>query len=97
MRAIGLERVQIGQQIVDLLLIERVAEAGHHVAPVKDGLLNVLIGGGQSAGQIGLAKYAFESRSVQRSLLVGVVATGALLLIEQVAAQLLRIQLAQWL
>jgi hypothetical protein len=73
-----LERLQIGDEVVDLSFIEDVAEWRHHGTPSEDVLADVLVGERDSAGQRLLVIQALQSGTVQWFCRVGVVADGAL-------------------
>ena len=57
------QRVQVGHQVVQLLLRDGFSHRRHHIAPTDDRLLDEPIGCGQPARQEFLVKNIFEARS----------------------------------
>jgi hypothetical protein len=88
-----LQRVEIGEEIVELLLGERAADGGHHIAAAENGLADESFVGGQTAGQELLLEQAFEAGAILSGDGVRVVAGGASLLIEMASGGLLRVQI----
>ena len=93
-RSVGIsQRVEVGDQIVELLLGEAAAGGGHHVAPVENGLPHEAFVGGQSARQKRFLEEALQDGPVLPGNGMRVVARCAGLLINVAAGRLLRVQL----
>src|SRR5712691_1086409 len=84
------QRVQVGQQIVDLLLFQGVLESRHIATAEHDGVAGAVIIGGGAAGQRLLAKDALQSRPLSPAGGVGVVTGDAACIIDGLAALFLR-------
>ena len=80
------QRVQVGEEIIELLLREGTANGGHHVAAGEDGLENESFVGGQSAGQKWFLEKALQAGSVLSGDRVRIV-TGCTILLIQVASR----------
>src|SRR5450432_2532276 len=85
-----LQRMQVGYQVRQLLVVELAVEGGHHGASAEDGRGDAVVVCGRATGQIGLLVEGLEAGAVQCLLVRGVVAAGAGRLIDVVAARLLR-------
>jgi len=91
--AVSLQRVQVGQEIVHLLLIEHLAKALHFAAAVTNDFAHALIIGRQSAErQVLLLENAFHARALLAARRVGLVAAVAILVVEPPSGRLLRIE-----
>lgn len=55
--------MQVGQDVLDLVLINLVGESGHHAPPLDNTLDHVLVSGGEPAGKVVLLEKLFESRA----------------------------------
>jgi hypothetical protein len=87
--------VQIGEQILKLLVAEGIDEFGHQVASVEDDGGYALVVGRCAAGQILLLVESLEPGPVERAIGVGVVAAGAVRDINLVSGSFLRSELAE--
>jgi len=58
------QRVQVGEEIVELLLREGATHGGHHAAAGEDGLADESFVGGQAAGQEWFLEEALQARAV---------------------------------
>jgi hypothetical protein len=86
--------VQVGQQIVDLLIIQERVESRHVPTTQLNGVPHVPIGCGHSTGKFLLAEHAYEWRTLERLVLVRVVTQRTICLEQRSSAPLLRIQRA---
>jgi hypothetical protein len=85
--------VQIGQQVVDLLLSENLGVAGHLVAAETDHVGDAVVVGGHAAhGQILPAEDTFHAGTLPSARRVGRVAAVAIVVIDPAASDLLRIE-----
>lgn len=86
------QRVQVGEEIVELLLGEGVADGRHHVAAGEDGLAHESFVGGQPAGQKWFLEKALEAGPVLSRDGMRVVAGCTVLLIQMPTGSLLSVQ-----
>jgi hypothetical protein len=70
--------VKIGEQILKLLVAERIADRGHHVSSSEDDGGDTLVIRGRAAGQIFLLIESLETRAMQRVIAVRIVAAGTM-------------------
>src|SRR5713226_6174665 len=92
-RAVSLQRVQVGQEIVHLLLIEHLAKPLHFAAAVTNDFAHAVIIGRQSAErQVLLLENAFHARALLAARGVGLMAAVAILVVEPPSGRLLRIE-----
>jgi hypothetical protein len=84
----ALQRVEVSEEVVELLWAESASGGGHHVTAVEDGLADEAFIGGQAARQEGVLEEALEARAVLAWNGVGVVASGAGLPVELAAVGL---------
>ena len=88
-----LQRVQIGEEVVDLFLGEHLAEAFHLVAAQADDVADpVIIRGHSACAQVLVLKNAFKARAFAIFGRISGVATFAVLIVNVAARGLLRIQ-----
>ena len=87
-----LEGVKVGEEVLDLLGGEDVAESGHVGLAVLDDLGDAIIVGGQTAGQILPLEHMFEAGTLQILGGVSFVAAGAIIIEDAAAGGLLRIE-----
>jgi len=87
-----LQAVKVREEIVELLLGERAADGGHHVAAAENGLADESFVGGHSAGQKLFLEQPFETGAILSGNRVGIMAGRAGLLIEMASGGLLGIQ-----
>jgi hypothetical protein len=88
----GSQRVQIGKEIVELLLGEGATDGGHHVAAGENRLTNESFVGRQPTGQKLLLEKALQAGPVLSGDGVRVVARCAVLLIQMPTRSLLSVQ-----
>jgi len=69
--------VEVGGQVVEVLLVHGVAHGGHEVAAVDDGVEDAVVVGGGAAGEEGLFVEAEEGGAVEVAGAAVVVADGA--------------------
>ena len=86
--------MQIGEQIIHLLIIQNIGVGRHHVATFQDGGPNAIVIGGRTAGKVRLLEHSLEAGTMQCLFAIGIVALRALLLVNGVAAHLRGRQLA---
>jgi hypothetical protein len=91
-RCSSLKRVEVDEEIVELLLGERGADGGHHVAAAEDGLAHESFVRGQTARQEWFFEETLQAGAVLSGDRVGVVAGGASLLIQMATRGLLGVQ-----
>ena len=84
--------MEIGDEIVQLLLAKGAARGGHHVAAVEDGLADKAFVGWQTAGQERFLEDTLEAGAVFAGDGMRVVAGRAGLLVDVAAAGLLGVQ-----
>lgn len=60
---IGLQRVQVRHQLLELLLIQLIGKTGHHIASAQDALLHMLVRRRETTGQIFFLVELLESWS----------------------------------
>ena len=83
--------MKVGKNVVDVLLVDVVAQGGHQAPSMNDGCGDAFIRCRGSAGKRGLLKDAEQGRPVQRSAFAVVMAGGAACLEDIVAVGLLGI------
>lgn len=84
--------MQIRDQVLKLLLVDRVAQTRHHIAAADDALLNKLVVGDQAARQVFLLIQPFQGRPLSAAGTVSAVAHGTVKLIDAPAMGLLWVQ-----
>jgi hypothetical protein len=89
---VRLQRVQVGEEIVELLLGECAADGRHHAAAGENGLADESFVGGQAAGQEWFLEETLQARAVLSRDGVRVVAGRTILLINMAATRLSRVQ-----
>lgn len=87
--------MQVSKQIVELLVTQRIAEAGHHVSPAQDDGGDTLVIRGGAARQIFLLIKSLQARSMQRVVTVRVMAAGAVRHVDLVSRGFLRSEFIQ--
>jgi len=87
-----LQRVEVGEEVVKLLLREGAADGWHHVAAIEDRLADESFVGGQPAGQKWLFKKALQAGAVLSRDRMSVVAGRTILEIQMASRGLLSIQ-----
>jgi len=84
--------MQIRHQVIELLLTERVAETGHHVAAADDRLFHKLVIRDQAAGQVRLLKQPFQAGPPRCLGAVRAMTNGAVEFVQATSLRLLRSQ-----
>src|SRR5271167_3457329 len=74
------QRMQVGEEIVELLLSERAADGGHHIAAGENGLPHESFVGGKPAGQKWFLEDPFQAGTVLSRDRMRVMARCAILL-----------------
>jgi hypothetical protein len=87
-----LQRMQIRHQVIELLLTERAAETGHHVAAANDRLFHKLVIRNQAAGQVRFLEQPFQAGPLGCFGTVRAVANGAVKFVQATSLCLLRSQ-----
>ena len=88
-----LQRVQVGQHVLDLLLVEGVAKAVHFgAAEANDFAHPRIVGGNATDWKVLPFENAFEPRAFSSAGGVGIVAAVAMLVIKVASDSLLRVQ-----
>jgi len=86
------QRMQVRDQIIELLSGDRIAERGHHAAAAHDGLFDEPVVGGQPAWEKLLLVESLQARAFAARRRIRVVASGAVALENPPPARLLRVQ-----
>src|SRR5271168_741611 len=81
--------MQVRDKVGELLVVEVVAEGGHHVSTMQDDRRDAIVVGGRSAGQIALLVKTLKFRAVKALLIIRVVASCAAGMKDRIAAGLL--------
>jgi hypothetical protein len=89
--------MQIGEQVLKLLLVQFIVKGGHHGASVLDDVRDAFVIGRCAAGQKFLRIQVLESGAFQAVLAVGIVAAGAGALEDLIAVCFLRCELGDGL
>lgn len=89
--------MEVGEQVVKLLIVEGVSESGHHVASAEDDGGDAVVVGGCAAGEIFLFVESLQAGSVERAVGIGVVAAGAVRGVDLVSGGFLRSEFAEGL
>ena len=84
----GLQRVQIGEQVAELLLGDGIAQGRHHPSAAHDALSDEAVVGRQAAGQIRFSEQPLQPRPLQPRGGIGLVARGAISLVHTPAESL---------
>ena len=84
------QRMQIGEQIAELLIVQNILGWRHIAAAEHDGVAGAVIVGRSAAGQVFLAEHPLQSRTLARAAGVGVVTDRASRLEDVPAAFFLR-------
>ncbi len=86
----GLQRMHVGQHVIDLLRREDVAEAFHLVSAHADDFADAGVVGGNSAdGKVLLLEHAFQSGPLPSARRIGIVTAVAVFVIDAASGGLL--------
>jgi len=77
--------VQVGEQVIELLLVQGTTEGGHQVVPVQDNGRDAVVIRGRAAGQVFLFVERLQAGTVQRAIGVGIVAARTVRLVDLVS------------
>ena len=92
---LGLQRVQVGEEVVEILLREVATHGRHDAVAANDGGADAIVVGGRAGGQVLLFEDAAQRRTVEWLADAVGVALAAGLLKEGVTAGLLRVELIE--
>lgn len=90
----NLERMQIGQQIVQLLVVENARKRWHHIPAVENGATDLRIRCRSTAGKMRLMKQPPQTGPHQFLIAVGIVTGRTIALEDRLSLHLFRRQLA---